>query len=109
MSSVSVPFSMIRHRLASGPVRIWALVASIAAGAIAIWVATAATAWTTFSGEPELSWLALAALGFLAEAWVVHIHFRRQAHTLSFNEIAIVLGLFFVPPVGIMLAQLCGQ
>ncbi len=108
MSSVSVPFSVIRHRLASGQVRIWALVASIAVGAIAVWVVAAATAWTTFSGEPQLSWLALAALGFLAEAWVVHIHFRRQAHTLSFNELVIVLGLFFVPPVGIMLAQLSG-
>ena len=39
--------------------------------------------------------LALAALAYATEAWVVHVHYRSQAHTLSLNEIVIVLGLFY--------------
>jgi len=52
--------------------------------------------------------LVLAALAYATEAWVVHVHYRRQAHTLSLNEIVIVLGLFFLPPAGLLLAQLIG-
>src|SRR5207302_3122523 len=63
--------------------------------------------------EPEmklrLPWYLLAGLFYLAEANVVHLHFRREAHSISFSEIPMVLGLFFVRPQMIVLAVLVGS
>src|SRR5205807_10587104 len=55
-----------------------------------------------------IHWLLVAALFYLAEGFVIHLHFRREAHTLTLNEYALVLGLLFISPDQLILAQLLG-
>jgi diguanylate cyclase (GGDEF)-like protein len=56
----------------------------------------------------NLPWWSLAVIFALAEIFVVHLRFRRDAHTFSMNELPIVLGLFFWSPSEVVLAQLIG-
>src|SRR6201999_3078775 len=49
------------------------------------------------------------AFGFAAsELTVVHIEFRRDAHSVSLNEIPLVVALAFASPGHLLLAQLLG-
>jgi GGDEF domain-containing protein len=52
--------------------------------------------------------LVAAMLFGLAEVFVVHIDFRRDAHTFSLVEVPLVLGLFFLPPAALVPAHLAG-
>jgi diguanylate cyclase (GGDEF)-like protein len=55
-----------------------------------------------------LAWLGVT-LGFAAaEIWVVHLQFRRESNTVSLSEIPLTLGLIFLAPPGLILAQLLG-
>ena len=54
------------------------------------------------------AWWGLALVFYLTEAYVVHVHFRREAHTISFNEVGLVLGLYALSPASLLLAQLVG-
>jgi diguanylate cyclase (GGDEF)-like protein len=56
----------------------------------------------------QIPWYVLACMFLAAEVWVVHFHFRRDAHSFSLSEIPLVLGLFFTSPAGLILAQLLG-
>jgi diguanylate cyclase (GGDEF)-like protein len=50
------------------------------------------------------------ALSFAAvETFVVHLHFRRDAHSFSLSEIPLVIGLFLVEPAGLIAARLLGS
>src|SRR5437870_54905 len=84
-----------------GATRVWALV-----GCISLLVVVVDR--SLLQGLPAeghlVPWWALALLFYVAEANVVHLHFRREAHTLSLNEIPIVIGLFFTPPEQLVLA-----
>ena len=53
--------------------------------------------------------IALPILFLAAEACVVHIHVRRQAHTLSLTEAPLVLGIVFFSPLTVVLARLVGS
>ena len=53
--------------------------------------------------------LALPLLFLAAEACVVHIHVRRQAHTLSLTEAPLVLGVVFFGPLVVVGARLFGS
>lgn len=56
----------------------------------------------------HIPWWGLA-IGFaITEYFVVHIELRREAHSFSLSDISLVLGLFFVDPAGLVLAQLVG-
>jgi len=57
----------------------------------------------------HIPWWALLIGFYLAECAVVHVHFRRETHTLSLSEVPLVLGLFAVSPFGLIAAQLCGM
>jgi diguanylate cyclase (GGDEF)-like protein len=61
------------------------------------------------SGVPlAVPWLVLT-LGYAAsELTVVHIEFRRDAHSVSLNEIPLVLALVFATPGHLLLAHLVG-
>jgi signal transduction histidine kinase len=91
-----------------GAAKIWALAAVTAATAVAL----AAGEIRHLVAPPlgfQISWPLLAALFFLAEVFVVHMQFRRgDAHSFSLNEVPLVLGLFFVEPSNLMLAQVIG-
>ncbi len=90
-----------------GAARVWLLVGAITLLALAAY-AVGVTRLSPLPGEVRIPWLVLAVFFYLAEACVVHLHFRREAHTLSFNDLGIVLGLFTVTPEGLILAQLIG-
>src|SRR5207302_10152705 len=45
--------------------------------------------------SPRLPWWALGAGFFVAERCVVHLHFRRNAHSFSLGDIPLVFGLVF--------------
>ena len=91
-----------------GSARIWALVAAIAAAAAATFVFAIQVLPVTPERSP-FAWIALAALFCLAEAYVIHLHFRHEAHSISLNEFGIVLGLIFVSPGHLLAAQLLGS
>jgi diguanylate cyclase (GGDEF)-like protein len=56
----------------------------------------------------HIPWWGLA-LGFLAaERCVVHLHFRRSAHSFSLGDLPLVFGLLFATPIELVLAGLVG-
>ena len=49
-------------------------------------------------------------LAFAAtEACVLHIQVRREAQTVSFSELPLVLGLFFASPLAMLAGRLIGS
>ncbi|HEU5215987.1 MAG TPA: EAL domain-containing protein [Gaiellaceae bacterium] len=92
-----------------GPRRVWAFNGVLALTCSLVW----AYAVGNFGGEkfvqgPYLSWWALAFAFYFAEVVVVHLQFRKQAHTLSLTEIGLTLGLLLGAPLGLLIGQLAG-
>lgn len=56
-----------------------------------------------------LTWWQLAVGFYLAEVLVVHLQFRKDAHTLSMSELPMVLGLLFASPLALLVGQLVGS
>jgi diguanylate cyclase (GGDEF)-like protein len=99
------PKAVLRARLQrSSAVWLWVMV--LAAAAAAVFLAGA-------RGEaplvgPHLPWWAMA-VGFLvAEICVVHIQFRRSAHSFSLADVPFVFGLVFASGDGFVLGALLG-
>ncbi|MGH8888170.1 MAG: putative bifunctional diguanylate cyclase/phosphodiesterase [Acidothermaceae bacterium] len=91
----------------SGAVRrlrsfVGALIVLACGGVALFWTQT--TVIATF----HLPWPLLAMLFYLAETCLVHLHFRRGAHSFSMSEVPLVLGLFFATPRELLLAQFLG-
>jgi diguanylate cyclase (GGDEF)-like protein len=92
------------------PWRVWVFNAFLALGCAVVW----ATALGRFGGAPFLSaaphlaWWELAIAFYLAEVFVVHLHFRKQAHTLSLTEMGLTLGLLVASPATLLAGQLVG-
>src|SRR3954451_14376241 len=92
----------------SGALKIWLLSGVLAAlalvlfGAVVVGIASLAAPFS-------LPWWLLAIGFYLAETNVVHLEFRRQAHTFSLSEIPFVLGLVFATPAGFVLAAVLGS
>jgi diguanylate cyclase (GGDEF)-like protein len=61
-----------------------------------------------FGTGPVLGWYWLALGFYLAEVLVVHLQFRKQAHTLSLTEIGLTLGLLLGAPSQLLIGQLVG-
>jgi diguanylate cyclase (GGDEF)-like protein len=99
---VSRPFASL-----SGAGRVWLLTASLATITIALFLQQVGTL-PEFNSIIRLPWWALAVLFYLTEIYVVHIEFRRDAHSFSLSEIPLVLGLFLSTPSDFVLAQLIG-
>jgi hypothetical protein len=94
-------------RLAPGAARIWALTGAMALVAASLFVAVALRI-EPHSAPVTIPWWALAVAFYLAETNVVHLEFRRQAHTFSLSEIPLVIGLVFATPVDFVLANVVG-
>jgi diguanylate cyclase (GGDEF)-like protein len=61
-----------------------------------------------FESPYDIPWW-LVALGFFAAEWkVLHVHFRRETHAFSMNEVPVVAGLFLLTPVGYLAADITG-
>jgi diguanylate cyclase (GGDEF)-like protein len=87
---------------------IWLLTLLIAAAAALVyWVAIAPISDT--APERHLPWWGLAMAFALAEAWVVHFHFRRSSHSFSLGELPLIFGLLFLTPDQLLLASVIGS
>ena len=75
-----------------GPARVRLLIGFIASLALAL--AATLASWDPLPSPISLRWWALMPLFYVAEIAVVHIRFCREAHSMSLNEIPLVLGLF---------------
>ena len=58
--------------------------------------------------EPHLPWWAIAIAWAVAEPCVVHLHFRRSAHSFSLADFPFVFGLAFASGDGFLLGALLG-
>ncbi|MEA2270790.1 MAG: hypothetical protein QOC64_3400 [Solirubrobacteraceae bacterium] len=110
MTSRRRPIALIRRALSRalpGPAPVWALNLAIALAALAVWWVHVRHVRTPSFG-PEIPWWLLA-VGFAAtERWVVHVHFRRSAHSLSLSDIPLLLGLLFADPSAVIVAWVAG-
>src|SRR3954470_16476195 len=87
-------------------VLVWVYVVALAAVAAAGWALI--THGIAPHGEPELPWWAVA-LGFAcAEVCVVHVRFRRSAHSFSLADLPFVFGLVFAGGDAFVIGALVG-
>jgi diguanylate cyclase (GGDEF)-like protein len=85
-------------------VKLWAFcLCYLGAGVI---VALFAAGLESPAGQPfQLHWLLLVGGFVLAERLVVDLEVRREAHTLTFTEVVMTLGLVFAAPVELVFAR----
>jgi signal transduction histidine kinase len=91
----------------SGSARVWALNGLLLALATILYV-TGVADLPAMGARFAIPWWVLALMFYFSELFVVHLQFRRDAHSFSVSEIPLVLGLFFVSPMGLLAAQLLG-
>jgi diguanylate cyclase (GGDEF)-like protein len=93
----------------TGTSRVWALALVLAAVGVALavieWPGGRAAAPPT---GIDLPWWGLAAIFYVTEAKVVHLHIGRSAHSFSMSELPVVYGLFFFSPAEYIAARLLG-
>jgi diguanylate cyclase (GGDEF)-like protein len=77
-------------------------------GGAALWFGVV-TRQTPVHPPFHIPWIVFVVLFALSEVFVVHLHLKRETHTLSLNEIPVVLGLFFVNPAHLLTAHLVGS
>ncbi|HEX2231948.1 MAG TPA: EAL domain-containing protein [Thermoleophilaceae bacterium] len=107
MSPHATAVLRLRARLgAEAP--IWLLGAGIAVAAAALYAGVVANLPHEQSPR-DLPWWVLAGAFALAEAWVVHFHFRRSSHSFSLGELPLVFGLLFLSPHELLLASVVGS
>jgi diguanylate cyclase (GGDEF)-like protein len=95
-----------RRRLLPEAAGVWALTAVLVALGAGLW-------WwlrdaPSQSSEIHLPWWVLAVGFAITEICVVHIHFRRSAHSLTLAEIPLVLGLLFGTPAEVIVGWVVG-
>jgi diguanylate cyclase (GGDEF)-like protein len=83
------------------------LVAGLGLAALAIYLTTI-RGLPAAAGPFHLRWWFLVPVFLIAEGFPVHVHFRRETHSLSMSDFALVLALFLAPPSELLLAQLIG-
>ncbi len=95
-----------RVRALPGIAKVWLLVAAT----IPVTVAVAVAAGQIPAPDPafDIPWPAMAVMFLAAEAAVVHYQFRQDAHSFSMSEVPLIIGLYFMEPVPLILAQLLG-
>jgi signal transduction histidine kinase len=86
----------------------WTFIVVIGALAAAVW-AGLLTSLGPLERPFSIPWWVLAPLVFLGESAVIHIKFRKDAHSFSLSEIVLVVGLFLSSPVALLTAQLLGN
>ena len=95
------------RRLLSADRGVWSLNVAIVAASVAL-LAGPVPDLPEFDAGVHIPWWGLA-LGFLAaERCVVHLHFRRSAHSFSLGDLPLVFGLLFATPIDLVVAGLVG-
>ncbi len=94
------------RRRVSGIGRVWILTASVAAATAGL----VALVWQLPAHQPPvpLPPVVFGVLFYLAEITVVHVRFRRDAHSFSMSEVPLILALFFLTPGQILISQFVG-
>jgi diguanylate cyclase (GGDEF)-like protein len=93
--------------LSSGEAAVWALDAALIGAGMALFFLAARSAQPIVPSMRLPLWALL--LGFAAaERFVVHVHFRRSAHSLSLGELPLVFGLIFASGQDLVLAGALG-
>lgn len=87
--------------------RTWAFTLVVGAAAV-VALRAASGVRAPLENDAVTAWIVLAVAFALAELLVVHIEFRKDAHSFNLSEIPLVVGLFTVPPLGLVSAQLAG-
>ncbi len=108
MAQIRTVAARIAERVAgTSSRRIWLLTLVITAAAGLIAWATAGMG--PIGGPLRLRWWMLAPMVYLSELTVVHLRFRRDAHSFSMSELPLIAGLFFATPLELFIAQLIGN
>jgi diguanylate cyclase (GGDEF)-like protein len=95
------------RRLLSADGGVWSLNLLIVAASVGL-LAGSVPRLPAFDSGVHIPWWGLA-LGFLAaERCVVHLHFRRSAHSFSLGDLPLVFGLLFSSPIDLVIAGLIG-
>jgi diguanylate cyclase (GGDEF)-like protein len=115
LASLNVPSERLRslglglREALRAPRRVWAFNGVLALVCALVWVvALEGLDAPAFGDGPVLAWYWLALAFYLAEVLVVHLQFRKQAHTLSLTEIGLTLGLLLGAPSALLIGQLAG-
>jgi diguanylate cyclase (GGDEF)-like protein len=100
----TLPDALRRRGIITPAVRVWLFVGVLAA--LAVWLYLGVVRELPAPRGPFILPFWLVAAGFyLIEIKVVHLHFRRGAHSFSLSEVPLVIGLFFVAPSDLVLAH----
>jgi len=91
-----------------GSPAIWLYNGALLAIGLGLWLGALRTLAPAPAMGLGIPWWAVALIFYLAESYVVHVHFRREAHTLSLNELGLVAGLLLLSPGSLLLAQVVG-
>jgi diguanylate cyclase (GGDEF)-like protein len=92
-----------------GPRRVWVFNGALALTCSLLWTFDIGTFGNPgFVHGPHLQWWALAAAFYIAEVFVVHLQFRKEAHSLSLTEIGLTFGLLLAAPAALLIGQLAG-
>jgi len=91
----------------TGPAKVRALAALAAVAALALAIHQAGL--SALDAPFELHWWAMAPMVYVAELMVVHLRYRREAHSFSLSEVPLVIGLFFTSPTELLLAVVLGN
>jgi diguanylate cyclase (GGDEF)-like protein len=84
--------------------RVWLFIGILAALAVALYVGVVRHLPAT-EGLFTVPFVVVALAFYAIEIKVVHLHFRRGAHSFSLSEVPLVLGLFFATPGDVVLAH----
>jgi diguanylate cyclase (GGDEF)-like protein len=87
---------------------VWLLNAAIIGGAFALYMLFLNGVGAPRPGHP-VEWWELAPVFAATELFVVHVHFRRSAHSMSLGEVPLVIGLMLASPSNVVMAQLAGS
>src|SRR5919204_563305 len=85
---------------------VWWLNVAIAAGAVLLFLGPVDNYKPI--AHPHIAWWWLAIAFGVAERCVVHLQFRRSAHSFSLGDLPVVFGLLFASPHDLVLAGLVG-
>src|SRR5438270_363709 len=94
--------------VSAGVARVWLFIGVVGCASVGVWAFDLSHFGSFRPHGFLLPWWGLGIAFFLSEAFVVHLHFRKQAHTLSASEIGLVLGLFLALPGALLAAQVVG-
>ncbi|HEY1565473.1 MAG TPA: GGDEF domain-containing protein [Solirubrobacteraceae bacterium] len=95
-------------RMSRGEVGIWLLSAGLVAAGVVLLRSGAVTTRPVVPSMQVSIWILLVAFA-AAERFVVHVHFRRSAHSMSLGEIPLVFGLVFASGHDVILAGVIGR